>query len=87
MPGATAFKLVSVDRVKVKIAVPENEIGSIQVGQRASITVPALDNAVFGGDVKRLQLAFLKLQLRIFISNLHFKNFSCEFSFPTWKSK
>ncbi|MDR1810183.1 MAG: efflux RND transporter periplasmic adaptor subunit, partial [Prevotella sp.] len=32
MPGVAAFKLVSVDRVNVKISVPENEIGKIVEG-------------------------------------------------------
>jgi RND family efflux transporter MFP subunit len=56
-PGITAFKLVSVDRVNVKISVPENEIGSVQTGQEASITVPALDNAVFTGKIETKGIA------------------------------
>jgi RND family efflux transporter MFP subunit len=52
MPGTTAFKLVSVDEVNVKISVPENEIGSVHAGQAASVTVPALNNAVFTGKVE-----------------------------------
>jgi RND family efflux transporter MFP subunit len=52
MPGVAAFKLVGVDNVKVKISVSESEIGSISAGQEATITVPALDNAVFSGNVE-----------------------------------
>jgi RND family efflux transporter MFP subunit len=52
MPGVAAFKLVSVDKVNVKISVPENEIGSIQTGQTAHITVPALNNDVFTGKIE-----------------------------------
>ncbi|MDR1201954.1 MAG: efflux RND transporter periplasmic adaptor subunit [Tannerellaceae bacterium] len=52
MPGMSAFKLVSVDKVNVKIPVPENEIGGVQTGQAASITVPALNNAVFTGKIE-----------------------------------
>ena len=52
MPGQAAFKLISVDKVHVKIPVPENEIGKISVGKQAKIVVPALDNAEFYGKVE-----------------------------------
>jgi RND family efflux transporter MFP subunit len=52
MPAQAAFKLVSVDKVFVKIPVPENEIGSIAEGQAASVTVAALGNAAFSGKVE-----------------------------------
>jgi RND family efflux transporter MFP subunit len=51
MPGVAVFKLVSVDKVHVKIAVPENEIGKIVEGQQAKVEVPALDNTVFTGKI------------------------------------
>jgi RND family efflux transporter MFP subunit len=51
-PVQAAFKLVAVDRVKVKIAVPENEIGKISEGQTANVVVPALDNASFSGKIE-----------------------------------
>jgi RND family efflux transporter MFP subunit len=52
MPGVAAFKLVSIDKVNVKISVPENEIGSVQTGQTASVTVSALNNAVITGKIE-----------------------------------
>ena len=52
MPGQAAFKLISVDKVHVKIAVPENEIGKISVGKQAKIMVPALDNTEFFGKIE-----------------------------------
>jgi RND family efflux transporter MFP subunit len=52
MPGVAAFKLVAIDRVRVKISVPENEIGSTTRGQEARVEVPALDNAVFTGKIE-----------------------------------
>jgi RND family efflux transporter MFP subunit len=52
MPGIEAFRLVSVDRVKVKIAVPENEISKIAEGKTARVVAPALDNAVFIGKIE-----------------------------------
>jgi RND family efflux transporter MFP subunit len=51
MPGVAAFRIVSVDKVNVKIAVPENEIAKIAEGQTARVEAPALDNAVFTGKV------------------------------------
>ena len=52
MPGTTAFRLVSVDEVYVKIPVSENEIGKISKGQKAQIEVSALNNSVFAGEVE-----------------------------------
>ncbi|MDR0414479.1 MAG: efflux RND transporter periplasmic adaptor subunit [Prevotellaceae bacterium] len=52
MPSMQAFKLVTVETVLVKIPVPENEIGSIAVGQAANVAVAALNNAVFTGKVE-----------------------------------
>jgi RND family efflux transporter MFP subunit len=52
LPGVAVFQLVSVDRVKVKIAVPENEIGKIAEGQTVRLVVPAFDNAVFTGKIE-----------------------------------
>jgi RND family efflux transporter MFP subunit len=52
LPGETVFKIVSVDRVNVKIAVPENEIGKIAEGQAARVVVPALNGAVFTGKIE-----------------------------------
>jgi RND family efflux transporter MFP subunit len=57
MPGVAAFKLVGVDRVKVRISVPESEIGSIIEGQAATVVVPALDNTVFSGKVETKSVA------------------------------
>ena len=52
MPGVAAFKLISVDKVNVKAAVPENEISKVFEGQTARIEVSALDNTVFMGKVE-----------------------------------
>jgi RND family efflux transporter MFP subunit len=53
MPATEAFKLVSVDKVFVKIPVPENEIGVISEGQEAQIVVSALDNKAFSGKIEQ----------------------------------
>jgi RND family efflux transporter MFP subunit len=52
MPGVAAFKLVTVDKINVKIPVPESEIGDIAVGRDAMIEVPALNNDTFTGKVE-----------------------------------
>jgi len=53
MPGLSAFKLVSIKDVYIKVPIPENEIGSVNLGQSASITVPALDNREHKGAVDK----------------------------------
>ena len=52
MPGIEAFKLVSIDKVNIKISIPENEIGKIAEGQQAKVEAPALDNAAFTGKIE-----------------------------------
>lgn len=51
MPGMPVVKLVTVGRVKVKIAVPENEISHVSIGQPVTVRVSALNGAVFEGKV------------------------------------
>ena len=49
--GTQIAKLVAVGRMKVKIAVPEGEMAQISVGQKADVTVEALDTAPIQGTV------------------------------------
>lgn len=56
-PGVPVFTLVQVDRVQVQVGVPEAEIGRVAVGQRATLTVPALDDASFEGRVHVVGIA------------------------------
>ena len=51
MPGMPVLKLVKIDRVKVKIAVPENEIAGIRKGDTLQVEVPALEGKAFKGIV------------------------------------
>ena len=51
MPGLPVVKLVTANQLKVKIAVPETEIAAIATGQKATITVSALNGRVFAGTV------------------------------------
>ena len=54
VPGEGCFKLVKLDRVKVKIAVPEKEISSIHRGENIGFSVAALGNQNFEGKVKEI---------------------------------
>lgn len=48
------FELVNINKVYVKIAVPENEIGRISKGVKASISVSALDNKCYEGEISNV---------------------------------
>lgn len=50
-PGMPVVRVVKIDRVKVKIAVPEAEIADMKVGRKAEIRVAALGDKVFEGHV------------------------------------
>ncbi len=49
--GVTGFRLVKIDRVKVKLSVPEKEIGQIGKGETVRFTVGALGDSIFTGKV------------------------------------
>lgn len=51
LPGVPVVKLVTIDQVKVKVAVPENEIAHIRIGQNIRMEVPALADKAFEGRV------------------------------------
>ena len=51
VPGMAVAQLVSSTGQQVKIAVPEAEIGSVAVGQKALVTVPALDGKTYRATV------------------------------------
>lgn len=51
MPGAPIYNLVTINSVKVKIAIPENEISSIKVGETCRIKISALNDASFEGKI------------------------------------
>lgn len=54
MPGIGCFKLVKIDRVKVKISIPEKEISTINKGQEVNFTVSALGDKSFTGKVSEI---------------------------------
>jgi membrane fusion protein, multidrug efflux system len=52
LPAVTVFKLVKIDKVFVKVSVPENEISKTLIGQKAQVSVTALDNENFEGIIQ-----------------------------------
>lgn len=51
IPGMAVGKLLGVSRLKVKISMPESEIASVSLRQKAEIVVPALGSRRFSGMV------------------------------------
>jgi RND family efflux transporter MFP subunit len=52
MPAITVFKLVKIDKVYIKVSIPENEISKIKAGNSTKISVTALDNEQFEGKIE-----------------------------------
>lgn len=51
LAGQQIFKLSDISKIDVKISVPEAELSSIHVGDKASVSVSALSGATFGATV------------------------------------
>lgn len=49
--GMPVFTIVNMNPTRVRVGIPETDIGRVHLGQRAAITVPALGETVFGGKV------------------------------------
>ena len=55
--GAPVFSVLDLDPVKVRVAIPEAEIGKLSEGARATVTIPALGGQSFEGKVEALGVA------------------------------
>jgi len=53
IPGITVLTIVKIDKVFIRVSIPENEIVSTNVGQQASIRVPALQDKTFHGLIEQ----------------------------------
>lgn len=51
MPGMPAFRLITIDKIKVRVAIPEKEISQIHVGQPVSINIMALSGKSVEGKI------------------------------------
>jgi RND family efflux transporter MFP subunit len=50
--GNAVFSVLDLDPVKVRVGIPEAEIGKVHDGKRAVVTIPSLDNRKFEGKVE-----------------------------------
>jgi membrane fusion protein (multidrug efflux system) len=55
--GAPVVSVLDLDPVKVRVGIPEAEIGKVKLGARAVVTIPALDGRVFEGKVEAVGVA------------------------------
>lgn len=55
--GMPVVSVLDLDPVKVRVGIPEAEIGKVRQGARAEITVPSLDNRQFAGTVEMVGVA------------------------------
>jgi RND family efflux transporter MFP subunit len=55
--GAPVIGVLDLDPVKVRVAVPESEIGKVQQGARATVSIPSLDGRSFEGKVEAVGVA------------------------------
>lgn len=51
VPGQQVVRIVQIDRVKVTLSVPEDEIAQVRLGQEVSVSVAALQGRTFTGRV------------------------------------
>lgn len=56
-PGLPVFTIAQVVPVQVRVGVPESEISRIAIGDRATVTIPALKGASFTGRVRLVGIA------------------------------
>ncbi len=50
-PQTPAFTIVKTDPIHARVAIPESEIGKVTVGQKAEVTIPAIEGFVAEGEV------------------------------------
>ena len=56
-PGQAVFTIVDVDPVKIRIGVPESDVGALRVGQEATVRLAALGDESFSGRVTLVGVA------------------------------
>jgi multidrug efflux pump subunit AcrA (membrane-fusion protein) len=55
--GAPVIGVLDLDPVKVRVAIPEAEIGKVREGSRAQVTIPSLNGRQFEGKVEAVGVA------------------------------
>jgi len=56
-PGVPVFSVVDLDPVKVRVGIPEAEVGKVREGLRAEVSIPSLDGQRFDGSVEAIAAA------------------------------
>lgn len=56
-PGRPVFEIVNLDTVEISVGVPETDVHSVRVGQKAAITLPALPGESFEGVVRIVNIS------------------------------
>ena len=56
-PGRPIFELVRLDPLEISVGVPETDVHLVKVGQKASVSAPALPNERFTGTVEHVSIA------------------------------
>jgi RND family efflux transporter MFP subunit len=55
--GMPVISVLDLNPVKVRVAIPESEIGNVQEGASATVTIPSLDQKQFEGKVESVGVA------------------------------
>jgi multidrug efflux pump subunit AcrA (membrane-fusion protein) len=55
--GMPVFSIMNLNPARVRVGIPEADIGKISVGQHARITIPALEESAFSGTVELVGVA------------------------------
>ena len=55
--GRPVFEIVQLDPVEVNVGVPETDVHLVKIGQKASVTLPALPSQSFEGTVRIINVA------------------------------
>lgn len=56
-PGSFVFEIVKLDPVEINVGVPETDIHLVRVGQKATVTIPALPSESFEGKVRVINVS------------------------------
>lgn len=56
-PGVPVFSVVDLSPVKVRVGIPESEVGKVREGGRATVSIPSLEGQQFEGRIEAIAAA------------------------------
>ncbi len=56
-PGVPVISVVDLDPVKVRVGIPETEVGKVRVGDHAMVSIPSLNGQQFDGRIEAIAAA------------------------------